>query len=249
MLDPLTLELRFKLKEIVMGNKLIGMQDITSGTFALIMIASLATAVLLLSGTAWVPRKWKLPLALSGIVALASAVHYLIAATVWLATEQMTMIYRYIGWFLTVPLQVVTVYFYARALGPLPIGIFWRLLVAAILMELARFMGEADLMHKALGFLIGLVTWLYILGEAYFGWMSKRVLQDGSNSVRRGFFWLRLIITLGWGIYPLCYFIDSYTGDVGIRYLMVTYNLADFVNQIAFGLIILAVGMKESVSL
>ncbi|UCF92485.1 MAG: bacteriorhodopsin [Desulfobacterales bacterium] len=232
-----------------MVNKLIGVQDIASGTFALIMVATLATTVLLLAGTAWVPRRWKLPLALSGIVTLASAAHYLIATNVWLATAQMTMIYRYIGWFLTVPLQVVTLYFFVGAVGPVPVGVFWRLLVAAVLMVLSRFMGEADLMHSALGFLIGLVTWLYILGEAFFGWMSKRVLQAGSDPVRKGFFWLRLIITIGSGIYPLCYFIASFTGDVEIRYLMVTYNLADFVNQIAFGLIILAVGMKESVSL
>jgi bacteriorhodopsin len=232
-----------------MVNKLIGMQDIASGTFALIMIATLAAAVLLLAGTAWVPRKWKVPLALSGIAALASAVHYLFAINVWLATNQMTMIYRYIGWFLTVPLQVVTLYFLARAVGPVPVGIFWRMLVAAVLMVLARFMGEADLMHSALGFLIGLVTWLYIIGEVFFGTMSKRISQEGSDSVRRGYFWMRLIITIGWGIYPLCYFIASYSGDAEIRYLMVTYNLADFVNLIAFGLIILAVGMKESVSI
>ena len=104
-------------------------------------------------------------------------------------------------------------------------------------------------MHSALGFLIGLVTWLYILGEVFFGSMSKVISQEGSDSVQRGYFWLRLIIIIGWGIYPLCYFIASYTGDVEIRYLMVTYNLVDFVNLIAFGLIILAVGMKESVSL
>lgn len=234
---------------MVMVNKLIGMQDIASGTFALIMIATFAAAVLLLAGTAWVPRKWKVPLALSGIAALTSAAHYLFAINVWLATNQMTMIYRYIGWFLTFPLQVVTLYFFANAVGPVPIGIFWRSLVAAVLMVLARFMGEADLMHSALGFLIGLVTWLYILGEAFFGTMSKRIYQEGSDSVRRGYFWLRLIITIGWGIYPLCYFIAIYSGDVGVRYLMVTYNLTDFVNLIAFGLIILAVGMKESVSL
>ena len=232
-----------------MVNRLIEIQDIASGTFVLIMIATLATTVLLLAATAWVPRRWKLPLALSGIVTLVSAAHYLIATNVWLATNEMTMIYRYVGWFLTVPLQVVTLYFFVRAVGPVPVGIFWRLLVAAVLMVLSRFMGEASLMHSALGFLIFLVTWLYILGEAFFGSMSERVLLDGGDTVRTGYFWLRLIMTIGWGIYPLCYFIANVTGDVEIRYLMVTYNLADFVNQIAFGLIIFAVGMKESYSL
>lgn len=230
-------------------NRLIEVQDITSGTFVLIMIGTFATTVLLLAAIAWVPRNWKLPLALSGIVTLISAAHYLIATNVWLATNQITMIYRYFGWFLTVPLQVVTLYFFVRAIGPVPIGIFWRLLVASVLMVLARYMGEAGLMHPALAFLIFLATWLYILGEAFFGSMSERVLQAESDPVRRGYFWLRLIVTIGWGLYPLCYFIANFTGDVEIRYLMVTYNLADFVNQIAFGLTILAVGLKESYSL
>ena len=229
-----------------MVNSLIKMQDIASGTFVLIMIAMLVITVLLLAATAWVPRNWKLPLALSGIVTLASAAHYLVATNIWLATDQITMIYRYFGWFVTVPLQVVTLYFFAKALGPVPVGIFWRLLVAAVLMVLARYMGEAGFMHSALAFLIFIVTWLYILGEAFFGRMSERVLNSGNDSARKGYFWLRLIVTIGWGIYPLCYFISNFTGEVEIRYLMVTYNLADFVNQIAFGLTILAVGIKES---
>lgn len=225
------------------------MQDIASGTFILILIATIGATVLLLAATAWAPRNWKLPLTLSGIVTLTSAAHYLVATEIWLTTGQITMIYRYFGWFITVPLQVVTLYFFARAVGPVPVGIFWRTLVAAVLMVLARYMGEADLMHAALAFLIFLVTWLYILGEAYFGRMDQRILQSGDDSAKRGYFWLRLIVTIGWGIYPLCYFIANFTGDVEIRYLMVTYNLADFINQIAFGLTILAVALKEGHSL
>lgn len=225
--------------------KLLDAQDIASGTFALITIAMLATTVLLLAGTAWVPRRWKLPLALSGIVALASAAHYLAAANVWLETGQMTVIHRYVGWFLTVPLQVATIYFFVRAIAHVPVGVFWRLLIAAVLMVLARYMGEAKLMHPTLGFLIALAAWLYILGEAFFGAMSERVAKHASDAERRGYFWLRLILTIGWAVYPLCYFIASFSGGVEVGQLIITYNLADFVNQIAFGTIILTVGMME----
>lgn len=232
-----------------MVTRLVEANDITSLTFALITIAMLSATLLLISGTGWVRGRWKLPLAISGAAALASAAHYLIATSVWISTNQLTITYRYFGWFISIPLQVVTLFFFARALGYVPVGVFWRLLVASVLMVLARFMGETQYMHSALGLLIGLVTWLYILGEAYFGSMDRRVSEAGSESVRRGFFWLRLIITIGWGIYPLCYFIGRYASNVEIRALMVTYNLADFINLIAFGLIILTVGMKESVSL
>jgi len=226
--------------------KLLQAQDIASGSFALILLAMLASAVLLLAGTAWVPRKWKLAVALCGITTLVSAAHYLMANDVWLATGQLTVIHRYVGWFLTVPLQVVTLYFFVGAFATLPLGLFWRLLVAAVLMVLARFMGEAGLMHPTLGFLLGLALWLYILGEAFFGRMSERTAKDGSASAQRGYFWIRLIVTIGWAVYPLCYFIAAFSGGVEVRKLIVTYNLADFVNQIAFALAVLTVAMNAN---
>ncbi len=226
--------------------KLLGAQDIASGTFVLLMLATFAATVLLLAGTAWVQRRWKLPIALAGIAALISAAHYMLATDVWLATGQLTMIHRYIGWFLTLPLQVVAVYFFVRAFAPVPVGVFWRLLVAAVLLVLSRFMGETQLMHPTLGFLISLAMWLYILGEVFFGKLSERTARHGSEAVQQGYFWLRLIMTIGWAIYPLCFFIGAFTGPTELRYLHTTYNLADLVNLVAFGLTFLAVGMKEA---
>ena len=226
--------------------KLLAAQDIASGTFVLLMLATFAATVLLLAGTAWVPRRWKLPIALVGIAALISAAHYMMATDVWLATGQLTMIHRYVGWFLTLPLQVVAVYFFVRAFAPVPVGVFWRLLVAAVLLVLSRFMGETQLMHPTLGFLISLAMWLYILGEVFFGKLSERTARHGSEAVQQGYFWLRLIMTIGWAIYPLCFFIGAFTGPTELRYLHITYNLADLVNQVAFGLTFLAVGMREA---
>jgi len=229
--------------------KLLDAQDFAGGSFAMITIAMLGATVLLLAGTGWVSRRWKLALALAGVVTLISGLDYIGTANVWIETGQMTIIHRYVGWALTMPLQVVTLYFYARAVAHVPVGIFWRTLVAAIMMVLARYMGEANLMHPALGFLIALALWLYILGEAYFGAMSETMAASGSDTAHRGYFWLRLIMTIGWAVYPLCYFIATFSRNVGPADLIVTYNLADLVNEIAFGLIILAVGMRESAAL
>lgn len=223
--------------------KLLQPQDIAGGTFALVLIAMLITTVLVLAGTAWVSRRWKAAVALSGITALASAAHYLIANDVWLATGQMTIIHRYVGWFLTMPLQVLALYFFINAFAPLTLGLFWRLLVAAVVMVLARFMGEVNLIHPTLGFLIGLALWLYILGEAFFGRMGERA-KEGSESAQRGYFWLRLILTIGWAIYPLCYFIAAFSGGIDARSLAITYNLADFVNVIAYVVAVLTIAMK-----
>jgi|SRR6185369_7056315 len=228
--------------------KLLQPQDIAGGTFALVLIAMIVTTVLVLAGTAWVPRRWKAAVALSGVTALASAAHYLIANDVWLATGQMTIIHRYVGWFLTMPLQVLVLYFFVDAFAPLTLGLFWRLLVASVVMVLGRFMGEVGLIHPTLGFLIGLALWLYILGEAFFGRMSERCAKEGSETAQRGYFWLRLILTIGWAIYPLCYFIAAFSGGIEARSLAITYNLADFVNLIAYVLAVLTVAMKAQLA-
>lgn len=231
-----------------MSTKLLQPADVASGTFSLTLIAMVAVTVLLIMGTAWVSRKWKLPVALSGIVTLVAAIHYFYVNNIWLESGQMPIIYRYIEWLITVPLQVVTLYFFIRVISSLSTWLFWRLLVVSVVMVLARYMGEADLMHPTLGFLIGLISWLYILGEAFFGRLGELSAKSSNYAVHTGFFWLRLIVTVGWAIYPLCYFIARFAGGVEVQKLNIVYNLADFVNQIAFGLIILTTAMKDSAS-
>jgi len=228
--------------------KLLQSTDITGGTFSLTLAGMFATAVLLFLGTGWVSKKWKLPVALAGVVALVATAYYWQAREVWLAAGQMPVIYRYIDWIITVPIQVLTLYFFIAAVARPPVGLFWRLLVVAIVMILARYMGEVDFMHPTLGFLIGIVGWLYILGEVYFGKLGEINSKSATETVQTGFFWLRLVVTVGWAIYPLCYFIASFAGGVDEGTLSIVYNLADFVNQILFGLIVLFAAMKESAS-
>jgi bacteriorhodopsin len=231
-----------------MTPKLIQAADVASGTFLLSLVGMAATAVLLIMGTAWVSRKWKLPVALVGIMSVVAAVHYYYASQVWFESQQMPVIYRYVDWMITVPLQVVSLYFFITTVGHVAVGLFWRLLVASVAMVLARYMGESGLMHPTLGFLIGLVLWLYVLGEVFFGKLSEVNTASGNEAVQTGFFWLRLIVTVGWALYPLCYFIVRLGGGADEASLNLIYNLADFINQIAFGLAILATAMRDSSS-
>jgi sensory rhodopsin len=147
-----------------------------------------------------------------------------------------------------VPVQVMVLYFYIAAIQAPPVGLFWRLLVVAIVTILARYMGEVDFMNPTLGFLIGIAGWLYILGEIFFGRLSEINTKSANETVRTGFFWLRLIVTVGWAVYPLCNFVASFAGGVDEGRLSIVYNLADFINQITFGLIVLAVALMQSTS-
>lgn len=222
--------------------------DVVGGSFLLLLAATAATSVLLLLGSGWAQRKWKLPVALSAAAMLVAALQYLQIDAIWLSAHQLPVIYRYIGWMITLPLQVVALYFFIAVQANLPYGLFWRLLVVAAVTVLARYMGEVGFFYPTLGFLIGLAGWLYILGEVFFGRMSEVNSRNGSHSSQVAFFWLRLIVSVGWAVYPLCNFIGSFAGGIDEGSLTIIYNLADLVNQVAFGLIVLTAAMRDSTS-
>ena len=87
------------------------------------------------------------------------------------------------------------------------------------------------------GFIIGTVAWLYIIYEIFIGEASKINASEGTDTSQKAFNALRIIVTFGWAIYPIGY-IWGYAGDGSAATLNLVYNLADFVNKIAFGVVI-----------
>ena len=57
---------------------------------------------------------------------------------------------------------------------------------------------------------------------------------------------MRWIVTIGWAIYPIGYFMGYLNGAVSDESLNVIYNIADVWNKIAFGVIIWNVAVTES---
>merc|ERR1739836_350181 len=64
-------------------------------------------------------------------------------------------------------------------------------------------------------------------------WQGKRIREAVIST-------MRLIVSVGWSIYPLGYFFGYLMGGVQDSVLNLVYNLADFVNKIAFCLAIWA---------
>jgi len=73
-------------------------------------------------------------------------------------------------------------------------------------------------------------------------WQAKA----GNKAMSTAFSAMRIIVTIGWAIYPLGYIFGYLTGGVDANALNVIYNLADFVNKIAFGLVIWAAAMQNT---
>merc|ERR1712084_72009 len=94
----------------------------------------------------------------------------------------------------------------------------------------------------------GMAGWFFILFEIFVGEAGK-VATTGdkvNEHVKASFQTMRFIVTVGWSIYPLGYFFGYLLGGVDDSALNLVYNLADFVNKIAFCLAIWASAKKST---
>ena len=216
--------------------------DYVGVTFWLISAAMVAATFFF-----WVERdraegKWKTSLTVAAMVTGIAAIHYFYMREVWVFTSESPIVFRYIDWLLTVPLQIVEFYLILAAMTAVATGLFWRLLVASLVMLIAGYLGEVNSANTEalwLLFAIGMAGWLYILYEIFAGEASRINANEGTVAGQKAFNALRLIVSVGWAIYPLGY-LYGYAGGGDVAALNIIYNLADFVNKIAFGVVIWA---------
>ena len=112
--------------------------------------------------------------------------------------------------------------------------------------------GEAHLCPGGawVGFAGGMCGWFFILFEIFGGEAGSVAGELGSANkfTQASFGTMRLIVTAGWSIYPAGYFFGYLMGGVNDCSLNLIYNLADFVNKIAFCLAIWQAAKNESLS-
>merc|ERR1719486_735726 len=82
-------------------------------------------------------------------------------------------------------------------------------------------------------FIGGMCGWGFILFEIFAGEAGGSV-AGCSEAVATSFNNMRMIVTVGWSIYPLGYLFGYLLGAVDETFLNVIYNIADLVNKIAF---------------
>merc|ERR1712113_441015 len=104
-----------------------------------------------------------------------AAVHYMYMREYWVQVHQSPIVYRYVDWTITVPLQMIEFNLILKAARkPVTPGMFWRLLLGTVAMLAFGYMGEAG----------------GVAGEC-------------SQAVKESFNNMRFIVTVGWSIYPL----------------------------------------------
>jgi bacteriorhodopsin len=183
--------------------------------------------------------KWKTSLSVAALVTGIAAIHYFYMREVWIVTGTSPTTFRYVDWILTVPLQIIEFYLILGAIAVVKASLFWRLLIASIVMLVFGYFGEINFMNVWIAFLIGMLAWLYIIYEIFIGEASKINAENGTEASKKAFNALRLIVTVGWAIYPIGYIL-GYVGSGNENTLNIIYNLADFLNKIAFGVVIWA---------
>ena len=189
--------------------------------------------------------KWKTSLTVAAMVTGIAAIHYFYMRGVWIETNESPLVFRYVDWLLTVPLQIVEFYLILAAIAVVRAALFWKLLIASLVMLIFGYLGELGAMNYWLAFAIGMAGWIYIIYEIFAGEASQISASQGTQASQTAFNALRIIVTVGWAISPLGYIAEPAFGAAALN---VIYNLADFVNKIAFGVVIWIAATSSSQS-
>ena len=225
---------------------MLAQDDFVGISFWVISMGMLASTAFFFMERSTVNPAWKTSVTVAGLVTGIAFIHYMYMRDVWVSTGDSPTVYRYIDWLITVPLQMIEFYLILVAVREANSGIFWRLLIGSLVMLIGGYLGEAGYINATLGFVIGMAGWIYILYEIFSGEAGKAAAKSGNKSLVTAFGAMRMIVTVGWAIYPLGYIFGYLTGGVDAESLNVVYNLADFVNKIAFGLVIWAAATASS---
>ncbi|MFL2824883.1 MAG: bacteriorhodopsin-like [Alphaproteobacteria bacterium] len=220
--------------------------DYVGISFWFVSAAMLAATAFFFLERSSVNNKWKTSLTVAGLVTGIAFWHYLYMRGMWIETGDSPTVYRYIDWLLTVPLQVVEFYLILAAVTAVRSAVFFKLLISSLVMLIAGYLGEAGIAPVLPAFVIGVAAWLYIIYEIFAGETAKANSASGNAASQTAFSAMKWILTVGWAIYPIGYFLGYLGGGVDAASLNLVYNLADFVNKILFGLVIFVAATKDS---
>ena len=193
-----------------------------------------------------VKASWQTSLTVAALVCFVAFWHYMYMRDVWVATGESPTVYRYIDWLITVPMQIVEFYLILAACTAVSLGVFWKLLAGSLVMLLGGYFGETGVLSPMVGFVVGMAGWIFIIYYIFVGEAAQIKDSAGNENLVLAFDGIKWIVTIGWAIYPIGYFMGYLGGGVDANGLNTLYNLADLVNKFLFGLVIWYAAMRDS---
>ena len=215
--------------------------DMVGVSFWLATAMMLASTVFIIMERNNVAAKWKTSMTGAALVTGVAWYHYTYMREHWASTYaagagESPLVMRYIDWLITVPLQVAEFYLILAAVGAATAVLFWRLFGASLVMLIAGFLGESGQAPEMPMLAIGVLAWFYIIYEVWAG-DAKKGADTTSEGTQFAFKAMAIILTVGWAIYPIGYFLGT-GDDANTDALNILYNIADVVNKTAFGLMV-----------
>ena len=212
--------------------------DFVGMTYWLLSMGCLAATAFFFLERGAVDQRWRPAITVSGLITLVVFMHSMYMRSVWLTVGDAPIVFRYIEWLITMPLLMINFYFVLMAVRKVTPMVFWKLFFGTLIMVYGGYAGEAGYILPFLGFIIWMAGWIYILYELFSGEPGIIVSRSSNEDLVKTFGTMRMIVTVGWAIYPLGYVFGYLTGGIDSNSLNVIYNFADFINKIAFGLVI-----------
>merc|ERR1712193_558251 len=127
--------------------------DFVGMGFWIISIAMIACTVFFFAEARTLSSHWKTSLHVGGLVTLVAGVHYMYMREYWVQVHSSPIVYRYVDWSITVPLQMIEFNLILKAAGkPTSSGMFWRLLIGTVAMLSFGYLGELQVVNPWIGF-------------------------------------------------------------------------------------------------
>ena len=228
--------------------------------------AQLFTAIFLLAVQPRVLARYRQALVISAIVCGIAAYHYFRifdsfkaafvtnaqggSGTYIQATGQsFNEAYRYVDWFLTVPLLLTELIVVLALARKLQNSLLYRLIPASALMIGLGYPGEIsgdNVLRNVFG-LLSTIPFVYILYVLFVE--LTRSLDRQPEAVRSTVSGIRFLLLATWGVYPIAYIIPLYASHAGAAAWVVKqggYSIADILSKSLYGLLIYKIARLKS---
>lgn len=238
----------------------IGQYDLIYNAFSFAFAAMMAATLFFWFGRSQVADAYKTAMTVTGLVTFIAAYHYFRISESWV--DAYTVLngtvtasgigfndaYRYVDWFLTVPLLLVELILVMGLSQQETSSKAIRLGLLAALMVGLGYPGEiADAASgRWMWGGLSMIPFLWIIYELFVG-LSRSVAQQPASA--RGLVKAAIWVTvLAWSFYPVVFFAGAVglEGTTALTVVQVGYTIADLVAKAAFGVLIFMIAVRKS---
>ncbi len=238
----------------------IGQYELIYNAFSFTFAAMMAGTLFFWFGRSQVADAYKTAMTVTGLVTFIAAYHYFRISESWLAAYTVSNgtvalsgiafndAYRYVDWFLTVPLLLVELILVMNLSAKETQSKAIRLGVLAALMVGLGYPGEISttVSGRWMWGILSMIPFLWIIYELFVG-LRRSVEQQPENA--RGLVQTAIWVTvLSWCFYPVVYFAGAVglEGTAALTVVQVGYTIADLVAKAGFGVLIFMIAVRKS---